>query len=235
MTAVTRPSASKPGRAALRVSVLLVASALVLGGCGNDVKKLTSPSPSVSLPTTSVTPPEGVTLTKPGTVLAFRETATVGFAPNAERSTALDLTVSRVRQGRIRDLAAYDLDAKAKASRLYYVTVRVKNVGDGQIGRSKIPLWGLGADNTLIGSSGFTSSFDKCPSGPLPARFGGGRSTSTCLIFLVPRGGSLVGVSYRPVMTDEAIVWKGKITKPLTKAQKAKLAKQKAKKKRARS
>jgi hypothetical protein len=229
MAAVRLPAAACASRSALRLAVLVVATALVVAGCGDDAKKRTSPAPSVSLPTTSVTPPEGVTLTKPGTELAFGDAATVGFAPNAERSTALELTVTKVLQGRISDLAAYDLDAKAKASRPYYVSVRVKNVGTGQIGRSAIPLWGLGADNTLIGASRFTSSFAKCASGPLPTDFGGARSTSTCLMFLVPQGGSMVGVSYRPVMTDEQIVWKGTIAKPVTKHKKHK------KKKKARS
>jgi hypothetical protein len=222
MTAVTHTSAARAGRPALRLAVLLVSAALVLGGCGNDAKEQTKASPSVSLPTTRVTAPAGVTLTKPGTQLGFGATATVGFAPNAERSTALELKVTKVRQGRIRDLAAYELDAKAKTSRPYYVTVRVKNVGTGQIGRSAIPLWGLGADNTLIGASGFTNSFAKCPSGPLPAHFGGGRSASTCLMFLVPPHVALVGVSYRPVMSDAPIVWKGKIVKPHTVQKKSK-------------
>lgn len=228
MTAVIQPPASPAGRSAVRLAVLVVASALVLTACGNDEKERTAPSPSISLPTTRVTAPEGVTLTKPGTVLGFGETATVGFAPNADRSTALALKVTKVRQGRIRDLAAYELDAQAKASRPYYVTVRVKNVGEGQIGSSAIPLWGLGADNTLIGASGFTNSFSRCTSGPLPAGFGAGRSTSTCLMFLVPQHGSLVGVSYRPVMTDEAIVWKGTIIKPGMVAKSKKNKKKKA-------
>ncbi|MDQ6641837.1 MAG: hypothetical protein M3Y66_05010 [Actinomycetota bacterium] len=209
------PFSARAGQSVLRLAVLVVTSALVLGGCGTEAKKRTAPSPSVALPTQSVTLPSGVTLTKPGTQLPFGEAATVGFAPTADRSTALELNVRRVLQGKIEDLAAYNLDARAKASRPYYVTVTVKNVGEGQIGRSAIPLWGLGADNTLIGASGFTNSFGRCPSRPLPADFSGGRSASTCLMFLVPQGGSIVGVSYRPVMADEPIVWKGKISTPV--------------------
>lgn len=198
----------------MRPLVLAVAVALVLGGCGSTAKKatkVTKVTPTASLPTQSVTVPVGVTRTAPGTELGFGKSATVGFAPNAERSTALELTVTKVRQGQIQDLAAYDLDPRAKKSRPYYVSVKVENVGTGQIGRSKIPLWGLGSGKTLIGASGFTNAFTKCPSGPLPAHFAGGKSTTTCLMFLVPRGDSLAGVSYRPVMADAPIVWKGKI------------------------
>ena len=87
----------------------------------------------------------------------------------------------------------------------------------GQIGRSAIPLWGLADDDTLIGASGFTTSFRKCPSGPLPRDFAKGASTRTCLMFLMPHGNKLVGVSYRPVMAEAPIVWKGTVVKPAQK------------------
>ncbi|MGI9156720.1 MAG: hypothetical protein ACR2FG_08790 [Marmoricola sp.] len=222
--------APTPLRSAMRPVVLAVAVALVLGGCGSTAKKAAKATPTDSLPTQSVTPPSGVTLTAPGTELGFGKSATVGFAPNAERSTALELTVTKVRQGQIKDLAAYDLDPAAKRSRPYYVSVKVKNVGTGQVGRSRIPLWGLGSDKTLIGASGFTNAFTKCPSGPLPAHFAGGKSTRTCLMFLVPHGDSLAGVSYRPVMTDAPIVWKGKIVPAAPKHKHHKQSKKQAQK-----
>jgi hypothetical protein len=208
MSRVTHPSSYA------RLVVVAAAAALVLGGCGAQQAQKPAPSPTVALPTESVSVPAGVTLTKPGTQLAFGDVATVGFAPTAARSTALQLTVRKVFQGRISDLAAYDLDATALKARPYYVTITVKNVGDGQIGRSAIPLWALAQDNTLIGSSGFTNAFSRCPSQALPRDFAAGASTRTCLMFLMPAGGTLVGVSYRPVMDTAPIVWKGSIVKP---------------------
>jgi hypothetical protein len=210
MSRVTHPSSYA------RLVVIAAAAALVLGGCGEKQAQKPAPTPEVSLPTESVSVPAGVTLTKPGSELAFGDAATVGFAPTADRSTALKLKVRKVFQGRITDLAAYDLDATALKSRVYYVTVTVTNVGDGQIGRSTIPLWGLADDNTLIGSSGFTNAFARCPSQALPRDFAAGASTRTCLMYLVPAGGTLVGVSYRPVMDTAPIVWKGDIVKPAT-------------------
>ncbi len=201
-----------------RILALVVASALVLGGCGaQEPEKKVAADPTLSLPTESVSAPPGVELTAPGAELKVGETATVGFAPNAKRSTALRLKVRRLHQGRIDDLSRYDLDPAAKASTPYYVKVGVTNVGDGQIGRSAIPLWGLADDDTLIGASGFTTSFTKCPSGPLPRDFGKGASTRTCLLFLMPQGLELVGVSYRPVMAEAPIVWKGTVVKPVVK------------------
>ena len=163
-----------PARSA-RILATAVAVALVLGGCGTQQQEKVTADPTVSLPTESVSAPPGVTLTEPGTELKVGETATVGFAPNAKRSTALRLKVRRINQGRISDLSRYDLNRAAKASTPYYVKVGVANVGDGQIGRSAIPLWGLADDDTLIGASGFTTSFTKCPSGPLPRALRQGR------------------------------------------------------------
>ena len=214
MCGVNRPLL--PARSA-RIAATAATAVLVLAGCGTQQEEKVSVDPTVSLPTESVSAPPGVTLTQPGTELKVGETATVGFAPTAKRSTALRLKVRRIYQGRISDLSRYGLDREAKASTPYYVKVGVANVGDGQIGRSAIPLWGLADDDTLIGASGFTTSFRKCPSGPLPRDFAKGASTRTCLMFLMPHGNKLVGVSYRPVMAEAPIVWKGTVVKPAQK------------------
>jgi len=210
-----KPPPSAAGSA--RILTPAIAVALVVGGCGTQQQEKVTVDPTVSLPTESVSAPPGVTLTEPGTELKVGETATVGFAPNAKRSTALRLRVRRINEGRISDLSRYGLNREAKASTPYYVKVGVANVGDGQIGRSAIPLWGLADDDTLIGASGFTTSFRKCPSGPLPRDFAKGASTRTCLMFLMPHGNKLVGVSYRPVMAEAPIVWKGTVVKPAQK------------------
>ncbi len=217
MSGVKHPA---PYARSARILAFAVATALVLGGCGAEQQKKIAADPTVSLPTESVSAPPGVAFTKPGAELKVGDTATVGFAPTAKRSTALRLKVRRIYQGRISDLSRYDLDASAKKSTPYYVKVGVANVGDGQIGRSAIPLWGLADDDTLIGRSGFTASFTKCPSGPLPRDFGKGASTRTCLLFLMPAGSTLAGVSYRPVMAEAPIVWKGTVVKPAKKASK---------------
>ena len=221
MSGVKHPA---PYARSARILALAVATALVLAACGGEQQKKIADAPSLSLPTEIVSVPPGVKLTKPGTELKVGETATVGFAPNAKRSTALRLKVRRIYQGRISDLSRYDLAPAFRASTPYYVKAGVANVGDGQIGRSAIPLWGLGDDNTLIGASGFTTSFTKCPSRALPRSFGKGASTRTCLMFLAPKGTTLVGVSYRPVMAEAPIVWKGTVVKPAVKKKSKKKA-----------
>ena len=71
-----------------RILATAIAVALVLGGCGTQQQERVTADPTVSLPTESVSAPPGVTLTAPGTELKVGETATVGFAPNAKRSTS---------------------------------------------------------------------------------------------------------------------------------------------------
>ena len=117
---------------ALRWSVLLVAASLALAGCGGSEKPTTKPT--VTLPTSNVNVPAGVTLTKAGTKLKFGEKATVAYEPNSQRNTVLEMTVLSATQGTIADLSTYVLDDRTKASTPYYVQVEVKNVGDGDVG-----------------------------------------------------------------------------------------------------
>lgn len=203
---------------ALRWGVLLVAASLVLAGCGGEEKPTSKPS--VTLPTGNVNVPAGVTLTKPGTDLKFGETATVAYEPNSERNTVLEMTVQSAQQGTIADLGSYVLDDRTKASTPYYVNVAVKNVGDGDVGQTPIPLWAVDDANTLIQASSFTNAFTRCPSTPLPTTFAPNATVTACLVYLVPDHGKLTGVSFRPLQAVAPIVWAGTVTPAATAAPK---------------
>jgi hypothetical protein len=213
-----------PPRARTALVAGPVAFALVLSGCGSDSEKKPTAKPSVDLPTGTVEVPDDVTLTKAGTELKFRETATVAHQPNTRRNSVLELTVNSVKTGRISDLASYQLDAATRKARPYYVRVQVKNVGTGDMSRAGIPLYAVDSRNSLIQSSSFNNTFAKCPSKPLPAGFTANKSVSGCLVYLVPPGASLVEMSYRPLQAFEPITWKGTIIPAVTKkpAKKAK-------------
>jgi hypothetical protein len=228
---VTRSATAQRTRTALIAA--LVAPALVLSACGADgEKKKPTASPSVDLPTGNVDVPEGVTLTKAGTELKFRQPATVAYEPNTRRSSVIELRVNSVQAGRISDFAAYQLDARTRKSRPYYVRVHVKNAGEGDLSRSEIPLLAVDTRNTLVEASSFVSSpYKKCPSTPLPAGFTSGKSMNGCLVYLVPPGGTLVEMSFRPLQAFEPITWKGAITPAVTKKSAKKPGKKPAKKK----
>lgn len=194
----------------LRAAIVVVVAALALAGCGGKEKPTTKPT--VTLPTSNVNVPTGVELTKPGASLKFGEKATVAYEPNAERSTVLELTVTGATQGVIGDLGSYVLDARTKASTPYYVDVAVKNVGDGDVGQTPIPLWAVDNANTLIQASSFTNSFARCPSTALPTTFAPNATVTACLVYLVPDHGTLTAMSYRPLQAVAPILWKGPVT-----------------------
>ncbi len=203
---VTRTRRARP---ALIAAVL--ASALLLSGCGGESKDDPKAEPSTDLPSGDVDVPDGVSLTKAGTELKFGDTATVAYEPNTQRSSVLEMSVNSVQQGRIADFAAYPMDAKTKRSRPYYVRFTVKNVGAGDLSRAAVPLFAVNESDALVQPSSFNNTFKKCPSRPLPAGFATGKSFKGCLAYLIPDGGTLTQMSFRPLQDFEPITWDGDI------------------------
>jgi hypothetical protein len=205
-------------RAPLRLIALLATLALVLGACGSgsdddepSAEETPTSTPSVELPTGNVEVPEGVELTEAGTTLDFGQPAVVAYEPNTERSSVLSMSVNSVQTGQIQDFAAYQLDARTKRSRPYYVRVTARNVGKGDLSRAAVPLLAVDTRDTLIQPSSFNNSFRKCPSTPLPPGFGPGKAANLCLVYLVPNRGRLTEMSFRPLQAFEPILWKGPI------------------------
>ena len=144
------------------------------------------------------------------------EKATVAYEPNSQRNTVLEMTVTKATQGAITDLGTYVLDDRTKASTPYYVDVSVKNVGDGDVGQTPIPLWAVDDSDTLIQASSFTNAFTRCPSTPLPTTFAPNATVTACLVYLVPEHGKLTGLSFRPLQAVAPIVWTGTVNPPAT-------------------
>lgn len=194
----------------LAAAVLAVGLAASLTACGGPKRASDQPSAS-GTPTPSVAVPSGVTITAPGAMLAFGQSAAVAYQPNQARSSVLELKVTKVVKARLADFAQYVLDERTKASTPYYVHVSVANVGTGDVGGTDIPLWAVSQADTLIHSSGFTNSFKPCPSPSLPKTFGAGATLDTCLVYLIPSHGALTSVSFRPLQSVAGIEWKGTI------------------------
>lgn len=220
-----RRGSRAPRTLAPRLLLPAFALALVVTGCGGsdagETPSKAATSPAADLPTGGVEVPEGVTPTEAGTSLELGETATVAYEPNTSKASVLDLTVTKVQTGRIADLAAFQLDAATKRATPYYVSVRVENVGTGDLGGAAVPLFAVDSEDTLVQPSTFTSAFDRCPSTPLPDEFGKGKKFTGCLVYLVPDGGELTAVSFRPLQTFEPITWEGKVQPPAPAKKKA--------------
>jgi hypothetical protein len=199
---------------AFRVAAVLAASALALTACsgGNDEPTATADTTSASAtPSSTVEVPKGLEITEPGTQLAFGDSATVAYE-DQDQGTALQLRVDSAEQGSLEDFEGFDLDDPyKKRGNYYYVRVMVKNAGKDTIGGVPVPLWGISGDNTLLRAVEFKSSFAKCPTEPLPAKFAPKDTFKTCLVFLSPDKGKLVGVSYRPTEQFLPIEWRGPV------------------------
>jgi hypothetical protein len=170
-------------------------------------------SPSGSGTTSSLPVPGGVKLTPQGTKLKLPQTATVAWRPTQKRVGVADLGVTRIDKVPISAFHAFRLDPVTKNSTPYYVHVKVKNIGRSNLSHVPIPLYVL-EHNTLLEPSTFEAVFPACPSRPLPSGFTHGKTTTACLVYFVPRHGTLDAVSYRPTQDFVAITWTGKVTKP---------------------
>jgi hypothetical protein len=224
-------------RPALALTAIAATVALAVSGCsanGGDTQKsssgtssgVASSSGSASAsgsssasasasPSSSVPIPSGVSLTDQGSALSFGDPATVIFQSTQNRGTILQLRVSSVQKGKLADFKGFILDDSYKRKADYfYAKLTVKNVGEGDVGGVAVPLWGVSASNTLLPAVNFTTTFKACPSKPLPAKFGRGKSLRTCLVYLSPNRGSLQAVSYRPSQAFNPITWKGTIKPP---------------------
>lgn len=203
-----------------RLVALVAVAGLTLAGCSSgdgapSAELSASPSDSGSpteSPTADVTVPEGVAVTAQGTDLSFGEPAVVVFEPDQKRTTLLELTVTKAREGSIDDFLGFILDDPYKRKANYfYVDVTVKNVGEGDVGGSPVPLWGVNGDNTLLPPVNFTTEFKKCASTPLPKKFEAGDSVDTCLVYLSPDKGTLESLSFRPDQAFDPIEWTGDV------------------------
>lgn len=213
MSGVTESS----NRRLIALGTPLLVAALALAGCGGENKKAAAPSPSPTsaVPTPSADVPDGVKLTAPGTKLKFGQAATVPYQPNQKRSTVLRLKVTSVTHAPLSLLNGYVLDARTRASALYFVRVNVLNVGKGDVGRTDIPLWAVNEHNTLIHASGFLNTFQRCPSRSFPQSFAPtDKLFQVCLMYLIPDHGHLTAVSFRPLQTFAGIEWTGTTHEP---------------------
>jgi hypothetical protein len=227
-------------RAPRAVLAVVVAGALLVAGCedgaGSDAA---SPSGSGATPGASPSPPAGassgptspaagatdsgsatptntpVELTGEGTALAFGDTAVVRHAAGRRGTTDLGLTVRSARQGRLSDFAGFDLsDPYARNASYFYVRVRVDNLGTRRVGPYEVPLRGVSDANTLLPPVRLTADFPACRTQPVPRGFRPGASLQTCLVYLSPDRGGLVGVAYRPTPSYQPIMWTGDVRPP---------------------
>ncbi len=168
-----------------RLGALLAAAALLLGACTGSgdgssgplrVRATVSgsgepggPTGTVAGPTPYLPVPDGVVLTDQGSELGVGETAIVAWRPAKGEVAVLSLRVRQLRRAPIKELADWQLDAAGRQSSLFYVTVTAENLGETDLGGTRIPLYVADDKSALVESNAFKTEFKPCPSPALPA------------------------------------------------------------------
>jgi hypothetical protein len=159
--------------------------------------------------------PEGVELTPPGSELAVGDSAVVAWEPRQDLVGVLDVTVTRLLETTFAEsFQGWQLSAETRATAPYFVRATVTNAGESELGGRDVPLYAVDASDALIQASSFQTKFEPCPgNGVLPKRFRPGASRDVCLVYLVPGGGDLTAISFRPDQEFDPITWTGPIEK----------------------
>ncbi|WP_133059031.1 MULTISPECIES: hypothetical protein [unclassified Nocardioides] len=208
-------------RSGVSAAALLVTGVL-LAGCSSDSggePDADASSPMVGTTgATGASPylpvPDGVALTEPGSQLAVGDHAVVAYQPRQDLVGAFDIQVTALEKTTIKaEFSAWQLSDDQKKSNPFFVRATVENVGDTDLGGRPVPLYIVNDENVLVEATPFASSFDACPSTPLPEKFAPGAKTDVCLVYLAPDHGDLVAVSFRPEETFNPITWTGDVVK----------------------
>ena len=185
----------------------LALGVLALTGCGGSTKTVTqtapAPAPAVQPTTTAETTAETAAaptggITPMGSTLKVGETAVIAYddASNHKKSR-IEVTPQKIEKGTIDDFKDIDLEGKQKTSTPFYVTMRVKNVGKGDLSGTNPATYIDGVDDRgqeqdeII----FFGDFDRCNNDNAKS-LKPGESYSACLAYLIPGGGSIKGMRW---------------------------------------
>ena len=138
------------------------------------------------------------TPTPVGSTLKLGQPAVIAYddASNHKKGT-IEITPAPIQKGSISDFQNIQLDADQKTSTPYYVKVGVKNVGTTDLSGSTPASYLDGVDDRNQEQSEviFFGDFPRCDATE-PKQFKPGASYSACLTYLIPKGGSLVGMRW---------------------------------------
>jgi hypothetical protein len=186
-------------RICVAVCVVLLAAAC---GSSGGTSKPTSSTPTSTKPTAN---PDGTTLM--GTTLAIGKRATVRYRVNPRRASVLAIRVVGVHHGRLRDLRGFTLGPRARSSSVYYARVKVRNVGNGDLGGRRLALYAKVTDSLVVPPVSFGSAFPRCRDPHLHRPFRKNAQATLCMVFLAPRHGKVTQIQWRIPSSPNAISW----------------------------
>lgn len=134
------------------------------------------------------------------------------WLPRQDLVGVVEVAVTRVEETTVQEsLAGFDLGRDEQRSTPYFVTTKVTNVGETDLGARQLPLYFLDDRGALVLPTGVARDFEPCPGSTLPAVFAPGESTRSCLIFLAPEGSSLQSITFRPPEGVVPLRWTGEV------------------------
>jgi hypothetical protein len=192
-----------------RVVVAFAVSAIVLAASGcSSSEPDPKPSATASATAKAFEPPAGVTLTPGGTTLHLGESATVVYQAGDDATSAMALTVLKIKTGSMDDFRDFSLDEATKKSSPFYVRVSVKNEGPAGLGGAALPVFALDSSATSVPANQIVGTFKPCQNPTLPDSFLPGATADVCLVYLLPEGRTLTSVNLQTGAAEDAISWK---------------------------
>jgi hypothetical protein len=196
----------------IRAALLLLP--IAIAGCGSSagdnvaVKTPTAASTPAATATATETPtPEATAeattessggsseVTPLGTTLKVGEAAVIDYTDSSNNKKSLvKLTPKDIEEGSKDDFKNIELDADQKTATPYYAHFKVENVGKKDLSGAEPAGYINGVDdrgqdqNEVI----FFGDFEAC-NHETPKSLKAGQSYETCLVYLIPKGGSLEG------------------------------------------
>ena len=196
----------------VRLVLTLAVGMTAMSGCGGDsddegdsagAANTTTPAETATTPpTTDDAAPAGDggsgAVTVAGSTLPIGKAATIAY-DDASKHIKSTITVAptKIEKGAIADFKNIKLDADQKTATPYYAQVTVRNIGQADLTGTDPAGYIDGIDdrgqrqNEII----FFGDFDRCD-GTAPKSLKPGESYDTCLTYLVPGGGSIVGMRW---------------------------------------
>ncbi|MFN2471972.1 MAG: hypothetical protein ABR583_13490 [Gaiellaceae bacterium] len=155
--------------------------------------------------------------TPPGATLKLGQTAKVKRKPlnapfDSKAFYVIDTAVLKIEKGSQADFTNVNLEPEQKKATPYYVRIRVSNPGS-KVPAAEDPVLGYDAVDDRGQRQGrviFLGTFASCDYADVPKPFAKGKSYETCLVYLVPGGGSIEEVQWSGAddYASDSITWK---------------------------
>jgi hypothetical protein len=191
-----------------QLAALATVGVIALSGCGGGSNDKSASAPAattttaapVTTETTATTTTAAQTggLTPIGSTLKMGQTAVIAYTDSSNhKKSNIEITPEGIEKGTLDDFKNIELDAAQKTATPFYVKLTVKNVGKGDLTGSDPGSYIDGVDDRGQEQSEviFFGDFDRC-NHDRPKSLKPGETYKPCLVYLIPKGGSIVGMRW---------------------------------------